>query len=125
MVQSDTQPPVQQPAVPVEEVAFDTARKSSSNPEPVIEQLDSKLFASIKHLSSLLPQGTILIYNNSQGLGWYAEEGWRVYVGTWLDDLDTKIEVYEAIVDYLARQGITPGMISVAQVNAPYYRMEQ
>ena len=124
-IQSNTTPPVQRPIEPEEALLFGTGKNASTLQEPLRERLDGELMQTIMHLASIMPQGTVLYYSGEQGLGWFAPEGWQVYVGTWLDNLDTKVEVYEAIVEHLNQQGISPAMISVAQVNAPFYRMEQ
>ena len=51
--------------------------------------------------------------------------GWDVYVGTDLSNFDQKFALYQSISEQLAGQGITPALISVEFVNAPYYRLEK
>ncbi|NPV76582.1 MAG: FtsQ-type POTRA domain-containing protein [Anaerolineae bacterium] len=126
VVQSNTTPPLQKAvAAPVEEERADLLKKEEAVQGPVYEKLDRDLLDAILKMSSIMPQGTVLVYSGEQGLGWLAPEGWQVYVGAWLDNLDTKLKVYSALVDYLNRQGIRPMLISIAQPNAPFYRMEQ
>ncbi len=126
VVQSNTTAPLQKPvAAPVEDGQAELPKQGEAVQEPVYEKLDRDLLDAVLKLSSIMPQGTILVYSGEQGLGWLAPEGWQVYVGAWLDNLDTKLKVYSALVDYLNRQGIRPMLISIAQPNAPFYRMEQ
>lgn len=124
VVQSNITPPLELSVIPAEELE-DLVETTDGAGEIAKERLDTELFHTIQHLSSITPQGTVLIYNSEKGLGWVDPEGWQVYLGLWLGNLETKVEVYEAIVDYLSKQGIRPAVISVAQVNAPFYRMEQ
>jgi hypothetical protein len=39
--------------------------------------------------------------------------------------MEMKLLVYQAIVDRLQKEGITPALISVENVHAPYYRLER
>lgn len=126
VIQSNTTPPLQKRvAPPVEEGKAEPPKADETHLEPVYEKLDRDLLDAIFKLSSMTPQGTILVYSGEQGLGWLAPEGWQVYVGTWLDNLDVKLKVYSALVDHLNQQGVRPILISIAQANAPFYRMEQ
>ncbi len=88
-------------------------------------QVDPKLMEGIQTLSAEMPDGTMLIYSESEGMGWNDPNGWRAYVGKMLDNLDLKMLVYNQIVDQLNKQDIRPVLVSVAQVDAPYYRLEQ
>ena len=40
-------------------------------------------------------------------------------------DIQMKLTVYQAIVAELQSKGITPALINVEHVQAPYYRMER
>lgn len=127
-VQSNTLPPVIQPAVPGDQGKKDGKQDGNLAKESlqtVPQQIDPGFLNTIIKLSTMMPQGTILAYSPDQGLGWVDPEGWQVFIGAWLEGLDTKITIYHAIVNYLNQEGIRPAMISVSQANAPYYRMEQ
>ena len=73
----------------------------------------------------VLPAGTTLTYSQQNGMGWADNRGWNVFVGVDLEQIDQKMKVYEAVVNKLSQEGITPVMISVENVHAPFYRMEQ
>jgi cell division septal protein FtsQ len=83
------------------------------------------LVAAILELGAQAPEGTPVIFNPKYGLGWKDPEGWQVYFGSSLTDLDTKLAEYKAIVQQLNQQGIKPVMISVEFPHAPFYRLEK
>ncbi len=88
-------------------------------------QVDPKLLEGIELLNKQMPAGTVLIYSETEGIGWDDPNGWRVYVGKTLDNLNLKMMLYDEIVKQLNSQEVRPVMVSVAEVNAPYYRLEQ
>ncbi len=73
-------------------------------------------------LKKQAPEGTTLIYDASHGFGWTDPGGWQVFFGTEINDIDSKLNVYYAVVDKLEGEGITPSIVSVAFLHAPYYR---
>ena len=87
--------------------------------------LTPSLVSAILQLGTQAPIGTPVIFNPKYGLGWKDPEGWQVYFGSSLTDLDTKLAEYKAIVQQLNQQGIKPVMISVEFPRAPYYRLEK
>jgi len=91
-------------------------------PEEIISQMDPTVFAAIVKLNSIMPQGTLLAYSDSDGLGWVDSNGWAVYIGLSTARIDQQMIVYNAIVEELKKQGITPSMVSVEHVDAPFYR---
>lgn len=91
----------------------------SSPDEPY---LDTGLIQSIKTLAGYVPEGSQIVYNDSYGLGWYAKQGWNVYFGADLSDLDAKIKVYDALEDELVADGISAKIINLEYLDAPYYR---
>ncbi|MCC6147248.1 MAG: FtsQ-type POTRA domain-containing protein [Anaerolineaceae bacterium] len=125
VVQSSTPPPLEMSMdLPTETKTVSPAAEKTPAP-PTYERLNRSLLNAILQMNSLMPQGAILVYSTEQGLGWLAPEGWQVYMGDWMENLDIKMKVYNAMVDYLNQQGISPVMISIAQANAPFYRTEQ
>lgn len=88
-------------------------------------QVDPKLLDGIHVLNEQMPAGTLLAYNSRDGIGWDDPKGWRVFVGKSLDDLQLKMLVYRKIVSELEDMQVQPAMVSVAEVHAPYYRLEQ
>jgi len=89
------------------------------------DKIDPVLLSTAEKLSAHLPAGTVLAYSKTSGLGWKDAGGWDVYVGTELGNFDEKFALYQSISEQLAGQGITPALISVEFVNAPYYRLEK
>jgi cell division protein FtsQ len=86
--------------------------------------LTSEMTMALQTLSPQVPQGAALIYDPRYGLGWSDPRGWLVYFGHSNGDMQTKLQVYQSLVDYLAQQNITPSLISVEYPNAPFYRVE-
>ncbi len=87
--------------------------------------LSKEMVAAIQKIVKIAPAKTPIIYDHQNGLGWEDKRGWKTYFGTDLNEIDLKMRIYEAIVKYVTVQGITPTMISVAYVHAPFYRLEQ
>lgn len=83
------------------------------------------LVKAIQTLAPEVPQGTAMEYDPKYGLGWSDARGWKVYFGNTAKDMPVKMQVYKALVDSLAQQGIQPTFISVQYANAPYYRISQ
>ncbi|TLN28347.1 FtsQ-type POTRA domain-containing protein, partial [bacterium] len=87
-------------------------------------RMDLNLLAAALKLSTQVPEGASLAYTTNDGLGWADARGWRVYIGNDLNNLETKLSEYEAIVAQLTERGITPVMISVEHLSAPFFRTE-
>ena len=87
--------------------------------------MDKNVLAAIFQLSLQSPDGTNLKYTTSDGLGWRDPHGWDVYIGLTLEDIDAKLNTYTQIVNELTTKGITPVMVSVEHIYAPFYRTEQ
>lgn len=87
--------------------------------------LPKEMVAAIQKIAAIAPAKTPILYDHQNGLGWEDGRGWKAYFGTELVDIDLKMREYEAIVNYVTHQGITPSMINVAYVHAPFYRLEQ
>jgi hypothetical protein len=47
---------------------------------------------------------------------------WAVFIGLSTARIDQQMIVYNAIVEELKKQGVTPSMVSVEHVDAPFYR---
>ncbi len=87
-------------------------------------RIDINLLSAALKLSTQVPEGASLAYTVNDGLGWADARGWKVYIGNDLSNLETKLAEYEAIVAQLTERGITPVMISVEHLNAPFFRTE-
>jgi hypothetical protein len=86
---------------------------------------DPHWIQAFESLATKAPQGTALIYSAERGMGWNDPQGWQVFFGADLSDLEMKLLVYDAMVKRLQADGITPALISVEFVHAPYYRTER
>jgi cell division protein FtsQ len=86
---------------------------------------DPVLMAAAQALSRQLPAETVLVYQKDHGLGWTDAQGWQVYIGRDLDQYEAKFSLYQTIIGYLAGQGVQPAMVSVENLNEPFYRLEQ
>jgi len=97
------------------------AQKTTSSPK----QINPDIMSALTLLSKQMPKKTVLAYNEKNGFGWKDPHGWQVFIGSSLDNLDAKLLVYKGIIAQLNKDGIQPSMISVAHIDAPYYRLEQ
>ncbi len=90
-------------------------------PPPFIpEETVKALIALAPHV----PQGTPILYHPVTGLSWADGRGWQAVFGISGDNVEVKIRVYQAMVDWLSQRGIRPILINVAYPNAPFYRVE-
>lgn len=80
---------------------------------------------AITSLAPHVPPGTHFLYHPDTGLSWTDGRGWQTIFGTSVDDVEVKILVYQAMVDWLTQRGIRPILINVAYPDAPFYRVEQ
>ncbi|MDX1436694.1 MAG: hypothetical protein R3335_07785 [Anaerolineales bacterium] len=87
--------------------------------------VDPALILAIQQVGSQIPEGVDILYDPQHGLGWMDPKGWQVFIGQSGDDIDEKLLVYDAVVNKLKQDQISPAMISVAQIDAPFYRLEQ
>jgi cell division septal protein FtsQ len=92
------------------------------DPEDIISQMDATILAAISKLNGIMPPGTLLAYSDSDGLGWVDSNGWAVFIGLSTAKIDQQMVIYNAVVEELKKQGVTPSMISVEHVDAPFYR---
>ncbi|MBE0408745.1 MAG: hypothetical protein IBX69_03325 [Anaerolineales bacterium] len=104
---------------------------SQSIPESIFDDeiLDHQLLSidmvsAIMALSVKSPENTPLVYIQDHGLGWRDQRGWDVFFGRYDEEVEMKIDLYEAIIEYLAKQQTQPVLISVEHLHAPYYRLE-
>jgi cell division septal protein FtsQ len=92
---------------------------------PLLRTVDPALLKAAQSLNQNLPEETVLIYDQQNGLGWYAPEGWQVYIGRDFNDFDARYNVYQRLTEHLIEQGLRPSLVSVAHISAPFYRLEQ
>jgi cell division protein FtsQ len=83
-----------------------------------------EMVSAILTMKAQAPANTPLIYDGKHGLGWKDAQGWEVYFGD-VRNMEMKLRVYKALVKHLQQDDITPALVSVEYVNAPYYRLEK
>jgi hypothetical protein len=76
-------------------------------------------------LVDYVPEGSTLSYDPQFGLGWRDPQGWLVYFGKDISNIDLKLAEYETIVAELQAKGLRPALISLEYLYAPFYRLEQ
>jgi cell division protein FtsQ len=86
--------------------------------------LPVEMVSGILSMNALVPDRTPIVYDAKHGLGWKDKRGWEVYFGD-ARDMDLKLKVYMAVVKKLKAEKITPTLISVEYIRAPYYRLER
>lgn len=86
------------------------------------EKVDPTLVEATYQLIAFLPPGSKILYNKTHGLGWKSEQGWDVFIGLTLNDINYKLNAYQALVDKFSREGINPSMVSIEFASRPYYR---
>ncbi len=88
----------------------------------LINTLNPDVMKALQDLSAQMPSGTLLVFDYISGVGWKDPRGWKIYFGLDLTNIQFKLVEYQAIVDALSAQGISPNTISVAHIDSPYYR---
>jgi hypothetical protein len=87
--------------------------------------MQPELVAGILVMRAQAPEGTDLVYDPQYGLGWKDPRGWDIFFGLEGDDIESKLVVYKSIVEKLEANGVTPTLINLEHIHAPYYRLEQ
>lgn len=87
--------------------------------------LTPEIVAAVMQIREVAPDDRPLLYSVEHGLGWREKRGWDVYLGLDFEQMDMKLKVYEAIFDHLKQNNLTPALVSVELLHAPYYRMQQ
>lgn len=90
----------------------------------VYERIDPITHQAIHELHQLLPEQEIILFDDRRGLGWNDGRGFQVFVGSDLRDIAAKMNMVEEILKTLQPSGIQPTMISLEEINAPYYRLD-
>lgn len=88
------------------------------------KQIDGGLLTAILQLNAWMPQEKSLLYQRQRGIGWGDARGWDVFIGQKLEKINEKMVMYETIVRELEKQGISPTLVSVEFLHAPYYRTD-
>jgi len=91
---------------------------------PAYEQayVPPEMVQALTKLYPYVPAGVPMVYDPQYGMGWQDPRGWRVFFGQTTDDIALKVQAYQAIVDALAREGRQATLISIAYLDAPFYK---
>jgi len=103
-------------------------KETSAPPQPaslVGKHINPMVMSSAIKLGAMLKKNTTLAYSSQDGLGWSDAEGWDVYIGLDLDNMDTKLLIYKAVIAQIKIDGVKPTMVSVENPDTPYYRTEK
>lgn len=76
-------------------------------------------------LLTYLPENSALQYDPEYGLGWQDPKGWLVYFGKDIENIDLKLIEYQTIIAKLSEANLTPALISLEFLHAPFYRLER
>jgi len=119
-----------QPPAPIiiedEKAAVDDADEIIEENLGPITLMTPQMAAAIQIMNEYLPKNASLTYDPEHGLGWHdPKRDWDIYFGMDVSTIEEKLTVYKAIKLHLKENGISPELISVEQIHAPYYRLEQ
>lgn len=92
--------------------------------QPSHQRTTIEFVLGILTLGQHVPENSFLQYDPEFGLGWQDPKGWMVYFGKDIKDIDIKLTEYQNIMAALTAKGISPTLISVEFVQAPFYRVE-
>jgi cell division protein FtsQ len=107
--------------VPVEAMDAPPAALGSEGQELM---MSADMVAAILTLQTHAPADTVIVYDAEHGLGWADSRGWQVYFGHLPNDMEERISVYNRMVEKLEAMRVTPTLISVEYLHAPYFRIE-
>lgn len=82
--------------------------------------IDQNTVNGVLQFKALYPNVTEVVYDPVKGLGFHEGGNYTLWFGDGID-IQTKMDVYNAIISDLRQRGITPVEINVANPDAPYY----
>lgn len=92
--------------------------------EPSYPSTTPEFVEGMLSLRTYVPENSHLQYDPQFGLGWQDPQGWSVYFGRDTRDIDIKLAEYQTIINALQKENITPSLISLEFMHAPFYRLE-
>ncbi len=92
--------------------------------EPKLPTTTFEFVQAILALNEYVPINTQMQYDPSFGLGWQDPQGWMVFFGRNTSEITTKLLEYQTIIAALQERNITPALISLENLHAPFYRLE-
>ncbi len=103
------------------------AEENELSPDGAVKdkKIPMELVDAILALSQKIPENSPITYDSQHGIGWFDPRGWQVYFGSDGKDMEVKWKVYWKTFKQLKKAGISPALISVEHVHAPYYRLER
>ena len=87
--------------------------------------ISAETVKALTGLAPYVPPGTPILYDPATGLSWTDARGWQATFGASGDNVEVKVRVYQALVDWVTQRGIRPTLINVAYPSAPFYRTGQ
>jgi hypothetical protein len=118
-------------APPTPVVVVEDREEVKEDVDPLEEILTPEAFMKTDMVTAIitmheyLPSKAFLTYDSQHGLGWHDEKrGWDVYFGMDLSNIEEKLTIYKAVKTQLKDDGLSPVLISVEHIHAPYYRLE-
>lgn len=92
--------------------------------QPSFTRTTPEFVQGVLAISSYVPEGSYLQYDPEFGLGWQDVNGWLVYFGKDVTNIEMKLTEYQTIIAELRKDNITPALISLEFLHAPFYRLE-
>ena len=125
------------PAAPIAEEEIPSEESDETTPEeqveplftffeePVYPRTTPAFVEGTLAMINYVPEGSTLAYDSEFGLGWQDPQGWLVYFGRDINNIELKLAEYQTVVAALQKDGIIPALISLEFLHAPFYRLEQ
>ncbi len=109
-----------------EETTAEEPEQSESLPGNAVQRATTPEFVQgVMTLLTYLPENSALQFDPEYGLGWQDPQGWLVYFGKDIENIDLKLIEYQAIIAKLSEENLTPALISLEFLHAPFYRLER
>lgn len=109
-----------------EETVAEETEQPESLPEAALQKATTPEFVQgVMTLLTYLPENSALQFDPEYGLGWQDPKGWLVYFGNDIENIDLKLIEYQTIIAKLSEANLTPALISLEFLHAPFYRLER
>ncbi len=116
---------VAEDAPPLQQIAIESNQVLDEDTIVQPQRVKTDIMRAAQKLSEQLGTGAVIVYSENLGFGWSDPRGWKVYIGSSLNNIDAKVKVYRTLVDKVLAQGAQPTLFNVEFLDAPYYRLEQ
>lgn len=108
-----------------EETTAENETEPDSTTVPGPTSTTPEFVQGVLSLWTYLPKDSVLQYDPQYGLGWQDPQGWLVYFGKDIENIDLKLVEYEMIIAKLSEENLNPALISLEFLHAPFYRLER